>query len=158
MSAPPTSDDSSSSSSLGEYTVSCHCGRVSARILASRTKLIVWECSCSDCAMRRNLHFVIPASRIFIDDENAWHDATTLYQWGSRTAIRRFCKTCGILAWYTPRSNPDGVAVTLPCVDFGDDNVNRPEIEVQPFDGRHWEASFAASAIAEESKTSSNEK
>jgi len=84
------------------------------------------------------------------DEEQAWAaNNTTLYQWGSRTAVRRFCKTCGILPWYTPRSNPDGVAVTLPCVDFGTD---KPEIVIKTFDGRHWEESIQSSTIVKESK------
>jgi len=102
--------------------------------------------------MRRNTHFVIPSSQFKIEDEAAWHEATTLYQWGTKTAVRRFCKTCGILPWYTARSNPDGVAITLPCVDFGD---NPPQIETRNFDGVNWEKSIKTSAIVEESKSPS---
>ncbi len=71
-----------------------------------------------------------------------------LYQWGTKVAVRRFCRTCGILPFYIPRSNPDGYAVTLPCVDWGEGG--QPEIEVKMFDGIHWEESHAATGIANE--------
>ncbi|MBA0810555.1 hypothetical protein Gohar_002537, partial [Gossypium harknessii] len=28
-----------------------------------------------------------------------------------------FCKFCAITSFYTPRANPDGIAVTLACLD-----------------------------------------
>lgn len=108
----------------------------------------VWDCNCSDCGMRANRHFVIPARDLAIDHEH-WIENTTLYEWGSKTAKRRFCKKCGILPFYTPRSNPDGFGITLACVDFGD---QRPNIVVNSFDGQHWEEFFNQSSIAEESK------
>ncbi len=109
---------------------------------APPTKVIAWECNCSDCSMRGNVHIIIPKSdfqilmpksksenenentnknenETFVQQEETFEEATTLYEWGTMTAKRRFCKTCGILPWYIPRSNPDGVAITLNCiVDF----------------------------------------
>lgn len=73
---------------------------------------------------------------------------TILYQWGSKTAVRRFCRTCGILPFYNPRSNPDGYAITLPCVDWGEDGP--PPTVVQSFDGVNWEKSHADTGIASE--------
>jgi hypothetical protein len=135
-------------SDLGEYPVKCHCGRVSAQVRCSRKALTVWDCNCSDCRVRRNIHFVVPATDLHLISEEKWTDATTLYEWGTKTAKRRFCKTCGILPFYTPKSNPDGIAVTLPCVDFGNDS---PTVIVKKFDGIHWEESFASSNITSES-------
>ena len=34
----------------------------------------------------------------------------TEYRFGTNTARHRFCATCGVQAFYIPRSNPDGVA------------------------------------------------
>ena len=67
---------------------------------------------------------------------------TGLYQWGSKTAIRRLCRTCGILPFYIPRSNQDGYAITYPCVDWGEDGP--PKTEIRFFDGINWEESHAA--------------
>lgn len=79
---------------------------------------------------------MVPASNFLFDDDTS-NDAgastdktsgsttseseTILYQWGTKTAVRRFCKTCGILPFYIPRSNPDGYAITYHCVDWGED-------------------------------------
>jgi hypothetical protein len=100
--------------------------------------------------MRRNTHFIIPQRNLNINRER-WIDNTILYEWGSKTAQRRFCKTCGILPFYMPRSNPDGYAITLACVDFGSVQ-QKPTIEVKFFDGQHWEDSFAQSSITDQSK------
>jgi len=139
-----------SSNESAEHSVQCHCGRVKAIVECSSTKIVAWDCNCSDCGMRRNIHFVVPADKLRLDMNESFEDATTLYEWGTKTAKRRFCKTCGILPFYTPRSNAsDGVGVTLACVDFGN---NAPQVEIRKFDGMNWEQSFALSAIADESK------
>lgn len=73
---------------------------------------------------------------------------TILYQWGTKTAIRRFCRTCGILPFYIPRSNLDGYAITYPCVNWGEDGP--PQTEIRSFNGVDWEQSHAATGIAKE--------
>ena len=46
----------------------------------------------------------------------------------------------GILPWYRPRSNPDGIAISITCVDWTNGGTTRaPEIEIRKFDGIHWE-------------------
>lgn len=139
------------SDETAEYPVQCHCGRVKAIVECSSKKIVAWDCNCSDCGMRRNVHFVIPSNKLRLNMEESLEDATTLYEWGTKNAKRRFCKTCGILAFYTPRSNAnDGVGVTLACVDFGNDPA--PQVEIQTFDGKNWEESYKTSNIADESK------
>ena len=58
------------------------------------------------------------------------------------------CKTCGVLPFYIPRSNPDGFGVTLACVDWGEDGA--PAVEVRFYDGVNWERSHAETGIAEQ--------
>ncbi|EEC84541.1 hypothetical protein OsI_31280 [Oryza sativa Indica Group] len=67
--------------------------------------------------MRGNAHFVVPASK-FTLAAGAGESLTT-YTFGTHTAKHTFCRVCGITSFYTPRSNPDGVAVTAACVDPG---------------------------------------
>ena len=43
---------------------------------------------------------------------------------------------CGIHAFYTPRSHPDGVDVNMRCLDG--DALAR--FAITPFDGKHWQA------------------
>jgi hypothetical protein len=133
------------------YACKCHCGKNVGRFRCSIAKtLTCWQCNCSDCAMRGNVHFIVPKDNFVVEHGND-EQSTTLYQWGTKTAQRRFCKTCGILPWYVPRSNPDGIGVTLKCVDWG---LNaRPSIKTNQYDGIHWEKSYKDTHIEDESKT-----
>mmetsp|Transcript_23119 Transcript_23119/g.50071 ORF Transcript_23119/g.50071 Transcript_23119/m.50071 type:complete len:163 (+) Transcript_23119:104-592(+) len=154
------------------YAVSCHCGLIQAKFRREVGPLTLWDCNCSDCRMRRNLHFMVPACDFWLVDsttgaavgvteddasENVgasmtprqiFERETILYQWGTKTAIRRFCRTCGVMPFYIPRSNPDGFAITFPCVDWGEDGP--PKIEIGEFDGVNWEQSHSATGIAKE--------
>jgi hypothetical protein len=99
--------------------------------------------------MRGNVHMIVPQKDLWLDESSMperLEEATTLYQWGTKQAVRRFCKTCGILPWYTPRSNPDCCAVTIRCVDWTQGGLRptpAPAIEIRKFDGVHWEETVA---------------
>jgi hypothetical protein len=104
--------------------------------------------------MRANVHVIVPATDFSLDlnEEHSLEDVTILYEWGTKAAKRRFCKKCGILPWYHPRSNPDGLAITLNCVDW-DSSDEKPRVRIEQFDGRNsWEDAFQSSKIDEESK------
>jgi hypothetical protein len=90
-----------------DFIAKCHCGRVQIKFWANPSNLVAWQCDCSDCSMRQNTHLVVPQEDFQIDMPIVKHDdgsetkelmedATTLYQWGTKTAHRRFCKTCGM--------------------------------------------------------------
>lgn len=134
------------------YSARCHCGDVRGKFVYNEDLVSAWTCNCSDCSMRGNVHIVVPVEDFSLDLEEGktLEEFTILYQWGTKAARRNFCKRCGILPWYTPRSNPDGVAITLNSIDWGDGK--KPEVEINYFDGIHWEESFAASNISAESK------
>ncbi len=55
----------------------------------------------------------------------------------------RACRTCGICSFYVPRSNPDGKAITVHCIDPG----TVRSCTVKQFDGVHWEDAYAATSI-----------
>lgn len=126
----------------------CHCGAVRFRARGPR-HLVVWSCNCSICRMKGNDHFVIP-KRDFELVKPATLDELGLYQFGSRQALHYFCRTCGVCAFYQPRSNPDGWAVTYGCLDSGSRRVTTHE--VQHFDGENWEESIQGSSIVGMSK------
>mmetsp|Transcript_34159 Transcript_34159/g.86378 ORF Transcript_34159/g.86378 Transcript_34159/m.86378 type:complete len:159 (+) Transcript_34159:85-561(+) len=151
---------------LVEYKGGCHCRDVRFTVEAPR-HLICIDCTCSICAMRRNTHFVVPASRFHL--EGASEDKITTYTYNTHVAKHRFCRRCGVLSFYTPRSNPDGVAVTLWCLDApmpvctrdasgprgGDPPPSRGDgrtFEIRVFDGEQWEANIEASGIRQLSK------
>ena len=125
----------------------CHCGAVRFEVDAP-TKLVCWDCNCSDCRMRRNLHFVVPrlSLRLIEDEAGGDHGCSQLaeYRWGSGVARHLFCARCGISPFYTPRSNPDGWAVTFQCLDAG----TVDDVEVRFFDGQHWEDFIEAGGAA----------
>lgn len=67
-------------------------------------------------------------------------DATTLYQFGTKTAKHLFCKTCGVTSYYRPRSNPDCVSCLVAAIDKGAVEA----VETRHFHGQEWEASYEA--------------
>ncbi|KAJ4957695.1 hypothetical protein NE237_024806 [Protea cynaroides] len=119
----------------------CHCRRVRWRVEAPRS-VVVWKCNCSDCNMRGNTHFVVPATSFELLGES--NEFLTIYTFGTHTAKHTFCKVCGITSFYTPRSNPDGIAVSVWCVDPG----TLAHIEIRHFDGRNWERSYGQTSIS----------
>ena len=135
----------------GEYRVRCHCGSISARFQCDKKHVVAWNCNCSDCYMRQNIHIIVPETHFRLDmSQNRFNAATTDYKWGTGTAKRRFCSKCGVLPWYRPRSNPDGYGVKLHCVDWG--QGEKPEVEIRNFDGQNWESSYSATGISALSK------
>ncbi|KAL5200843.1 hypothetical protein ABZP36_035197 [Zizania latifolia] len=123
----------------------CHCRRVRWRAEAPAS-VVAWICNCSNCSMRGNTHFVVPAARFSL--EPGADEFITTYTFGTHTAKHTFCKVCGITSFYRPRSNPDGVAITVACVDPG----TLAHVEYRHADGRNWEEWFARSDISDFSK------
>ena len=106
--------------------------------IGAPSDLVVYDCNCSDCRMRRNAHFVVPAGALeLIRDVRGGSEQPPLaeYRWGTGVARHLFCARCGISPFYRPRSNPDGWAVTFACLDAG----SVAAVEVRTFDGVHWE-------------------
>jgi hypothetical protein len=116
----------------------CHCGRVRYEVDAP-ARIEAIECSCSICRMTGFLHLIVPASRFRLLQGA---DALTEYTFGTGVAKHRFCRVCGIKAFYVPRSHPDGIDVNVHCLD-------RSTIEVivtTQFDDANREAATAAIA------------
>jgi hypothetical protein len=119
------------------YRGGCHCGAVRFEVEAPE-RIMAQECNCSICAKAGFLHLIVPRSRfrLLAGEENL-----TTYTFNTGVAQHRFCRTCGIKAFYIPRSNPDGVDVNVRCFD------SVPlELSVEPFDGRNWERHAAGLA------------
>ncbi len=98
--------------------------------------------------MRRNIHFVVPKKALTLIEqgERGQGGATALaeYRWGTGAARHLFCARCGISPFYQPRSNPEGWAVTFPCLDGGTVSA----VEVRQFDGCRWEETIQGSGSA----------
>jgi hypothetical protein len=111
----------------------CHCGDVAFEVVAP-ARLRVQECNCSICRMTGFQHLIVPASRFRLVKGA---EALTTYTFNTGTARHLFCRRCGIKSFYVPRSNPDGFSVNARCLD----PATIAGLEIEPFDGRNWEAS-----------------
>jgi hypothetical protein len=89
-------------------------------------------CNCSICAKVAYLHVIVPRQRFrLLQGESALR----LYTFNTGTARHLFCGTCGVKAFYVPRSHPEGYSVNARCLE--PDSV--AGLRVTPFDGAHWE-------------------
>ena len=112
------------------YKGGCHCGAVVFEVEAAE-RIECAECNCSICAMSGNLHLIVPKSRFrLVRGESE----LTTYTFNTGVARHLFCKTCGIKAFYIPRSNPDGYSVNVSCLE-----PPPREIVIEKFDGQNWE-------------------
>jgi hypothetical protein len=137
-----------SASKEDEYAGGCHCGGVRWRVsLPAEGALVAWDCNCSICLKSRNTHVIVPSSHFHLDKGD---DVLHSYRFGTKVANHLFCSECGVKSFYRPRSNPDGVAVTIYCLDKYTDLA--PRISVRKFDGTDWEGSYDATGIASQSK------
>lgn len=117
-------------------TGSCHCGAVRFRVQVPDDPDVL-DCSCSICTRKGFLHLIVDADAFEL---LAGEDALRTYRFGTGIAVHRFCGTCGIHPFYTPRSHPDGVDVNVRCLD---DPPPKP-FRIVPFDGRDWEANIGS--------------
>lgn len=119
------------SSNRSPKTGRCHCGAVTWEAELP-DEIVADECNCSMCEMVGFLHVISPRSkfRLLTGD-----DHLTEYRFNTGTARHWFCKTCGVKSFYIPRSNPDGYALNLRCMD----RAQFSKVEIRPFDGQHWE-------------------
>jgi hypothetical protein len=114
----------------------CHCGRVRFEVDAP-ARLQVLDCNCSICRMTGFLHLIVP-QRAFRLASGA--GALSEYTFGTGTAKHRFCRHCGIKAFYVPRSHPDGIDVNARCLDPGSVDA----LEIVRFDDADRDAATAA--------------
>ena len=116
----------------------CHCGAV--RFEAELESVVEAQtCNCSMCAKTGFVHVIVPESRFRLTQGA---EALTTYTFNTGVARHLFCATCGVKAFYRPRSNPDGWSVNARCLD----DAEALDIRIEPFDGRDWEAHGASLA------------
>jgi len=89
-------------------------------------------CNCSICTKKGFVHLIVPLSAFEL---LAGEEALESYRFNTGIAEHKFCATCGIHSFYTPRSDPDKVDVNVRCLD----DVDLGTVDVQLFDGKHWE-------------------
>jgi hypothetical protein len=112
-----------------KYEGGCHCGRVRFRVRVKRHHAL--ECNCSICKKKGFIHLIVPPEDF---DLLCGADELTIYEFGTCIAKHKFCRHCGIHAFYTPRSHPDHVDVNVRCLD----GAALSKFAVSSFDGRNW--------------------
>ncbi|MGH7282888.1 MAG: GFA family protein [Polyangiaceae bacterium] len=116
---------------MKSYDGGCHCGAVRFRARLEDDQEVI-DCNCSMCAKKGIVHFIVPEDRFEI---LKGRDALAVYTFGTHVAKHMFCKTCGIHAFYRPRSHPDRWDVNARCLDDDAWKTRR----VVKFDGQKWE-------------------
>ncbi|KAI8897837.1 Mss4-like protein [Globomyces pollinis-pini] len=127
----------------------CHCTNIQFQVQFEGREIIAWDCNCSICLMKKNTHCIIPSKDFKLKDPEI---PLTKYTFNTHTAQHWFCPKCGVQAFYVPRSNPDGFAVTIACIKEDDLKNSNIIIKVQKFDGKNWDQEFAESNISQLSK------
>ncbi len=115
----------------------CHCGAVRFEVdleLGGAREAL--DCNCSICTKKGFLHLIVDQAAFRL---LTGHEVLTTYTFQTHVAQHHFCGTCGMHAFYVPRSHPDGVDVNVRCLD----GVELSGWEVRPFDGRNWEDNVA---------------
>jgi len=77
------------------------------------------------------IHVIVPADRFSLLQGK---DDITTYTFNTGVAKHTFCKHCGVKAFYTPRSNPNGFSINLRCLE-----TTPPNLTIEAFDGQNWE-------------------
>ena len=117
-------------SAVATHRGSCHCGRVRFEVDAP-ARIDALECNCSICRMTGFLHLIVPATHFRLLQGAG---DLTEYTFNTGVAKHRFCRVCGVKAFYVPRSNPDGIDVNVRCLD-----PQPTDLVIELFDGRNWE-------------------
>ena len=89
------------------------------------------KCNCSICLKSGFIHLIVPLSAFSL---LSGREALSRYTFNTGAAKHTFCKHCGIKAFYTPRSNPDGIDINVNCLD-----TEPKRLDISDFDGRNWE-------------------
>ncbi len=113
------------------HSGACHCGRVRIEVLAP-ADLELLECNCSMCSRSAYLHLIVAAHEFRL---LSGADDLVEYRFGTGVAKHRFCRHCGVKAFYVPRSHPDGYSVNALCLDPS----TITSMRISLFDGRDWE-------------------
>jgi hypothetical protein len=136
-------------SSMISHHGACHCGRVRFEVDAP-AHIEALECNCSICRMSGFLHLIVPAANFRL---LAGADDLTEYRFNTGIARHQFCRTCGIKAFYVPRSNPDGIDVNVRCLD----QATITNVKITQFDDNDRErATFAIAQLSEHEREQKN--
>lgn len=117
------------------YSGGCHCGAVRFEVRVNPNEQVVLDCNCSICQKKGFLHLIVPPDRFCL---LSGEEALVSYHFNTGIAKHLFCRTCGIHAFYRPRSHPEAYDVNVRCLD----GQVLSQFRIEPFDGANWEQSI----------------
>jgi hypothetical protein len=117
------------------YSGACHCGKVRFRVNADLGEATI--CNCSVCTKKGFVHLIVEPSQFEL---LSGESELASYRFNTGVAEHKFCRTCGIHPFYTPRSDPGKMDVNVRCLD----GVDWESLQPRMFDGRNWEESIAS--------------
>ena len=94
------------------YNLKCHCGSVHLKIETNLSN--IKQCNCSICK-RKNAKMNLVSKDSVKIIKGA--DNLSSYQFNTMIAKHFFCKTCGIYTHHYRRSDPNGAAINIGCID-----------------------------------------
>ena len=113
-----------------EVSGGCHCGAVRFTAKMPDPPVHALDCNSSICSMTGFLHVMVQHEDFELV---TGRDSLASYRFGTGAAEHFFCSNCGVKSFYQPRSHPDAWSVNAHCLD------EPVELEIERFDGRHWE-------------------
>ena len=108
-----------------KYNLICHCRAV--KIEVETDLKTIKQCNCSIC-IRKNAKMCMVSKdsvKILKGKENL-----SSYKFNTFIAEHFFCKTCGIYTHHNRRSDPNGAAINIGCID----TINPFDYEVEFID------------------------
>ena len=92
----------------------CHCGAMRFRVTLSDGFRTIRRCTCSYCRMRGAVVVMAGPGGVEILEGRKM---LTSYRFHTGTAQHFFCSRCGIYTHHQRRSDPNGHAVNVACLD-----------------------------------------
>ena len=95
--------------------LTCHCGGVEAEIkLQEKGFEKLLRCNCSICKRKFAKMNLLPKDSLKL---TKGENNLGMYQFGTNVAKHFFCKTCGIYTHHFRKSDPNGIAINIGCID-----------------------------------------
>ena len=116
---------------------SCHCQAVAFEVELP-DEIECERCNCSICAKSGLVQTIIPLRDFTLLKGK---ESLSTYTFNTNIAKHTFCSVCGVKAFYTPRSNHDGISINIAAL-----NTLPKTVKVVDFDGQNWEKNAASLA------------
>ena len=95
-----------------KYNLNCHCGAVQIEVLSDLKT--IKQCNCSICKRKNAKMAMVSKESLSIIKGKEY---LTSYKFNTMIAEHFFCKICGIYTHHNRRSDPNGAAVNIGCID-----------------------------------------